>query len=145
MFLGDHMPVRIEFRIAENRRDPIFKSLRDEVFEPFCFLVHFVPGVLQNVVQKQFEQTMVPDQFPGPPFARRSEPNTSVFFIQNQGRALRRELLKHSGHRRGTNSKSLGQSVSGDARVLRASQFENGFKVVVNGFRACERDCSRRH
>ena len=61
MFLGDHMHVRIDFWIAEDRRDPIFKSLRDEVFKPFCFLVHFVPGVLQNVMKKQFQQTVVPD------------------------------------------------------------------------------------
>ena len=90
MFSGYHMPVRVDFRIAEDRRNPIFESLRDEVFQSFCFLVHFVPGVLQNVVKKQFQQTVVPDQFPRPPFASRSEPDTSVFFIQNQGRALRR-------------------------------------------------------
>lgn len=137
--------MRIDFRIAEDRRDPIFKSLGDEVFKPFCFLVHFVPGVFQNVVEKQFQQAVMPDQFPRSPFASRSEPDTPVFFIQNQGRALRRELLKHSGHRRGTNSKPLGQSVSRDARALRASQFENGFKVVVNGFRGCESGSSRRH
>ena len=133
------MAMRIDFRIAENRRDPIFKSLRDEVFQPFCFLVHFVPGVLQNVVKKQFQQTMVPDQFPGPPFAGRSEPDTSVLFIQNQGRALRCELLKHSGHRRGTNSKPLGQSVRRDARILRPAQLQDGLEVVVYGFRGCER------
>ena len=140
IFLGDHMPVRIDFRIAEDRRDPIFKSLRDEVFQPFCFLVHFVPGVLQNVVKKQFQQTVVPDQFPRPPFASRSEPDASVFFIQNQGRALRRELLKHSGHRRGANSQPLGQGVRRYPCVLRPAQFQNGLEVIVDGFRRCERD-----
>ena len=75
------MPVRIDLRIAEDRRDPIFKSFRDEVLQPFCLFMHFIPRVLQNVVKKQFQQTMVPDQFPRPPFASRSEPDTSVFFI----------------------------------------------------------------
>jgi hypothetical protein len=76
MFLRDQMPMRIYFRIAEDGRDPIFKSFRDEMFEAFRFLVHFVPGVLQNVVEKQFQQTVMPDQFPRPPLARRAEPNT---------------------------------------------------------------------
>jgi hypothetical protein len=43
MFSGYHMPVRIDFRIAEDRRDPIFKSLRDKMFKPFCFFMHFIP------------------------------------------------------------------------------------------------------
>jgi len=80
----------------------------------------------------------VPDQFPGPSFASRSEPDTSVFFIQNQGRALRCELLKHSGHRRSANSKPLGESVGRDARVLRASQLQDGLEVVVDGLGGCE-------
>lgn len=77
------MPMRIDFRIAKDRRHPIFKSLRDEVFKPFCFLVNFVPRVLQNVVKKQFQQSVMSDQFPRPPFASRGEPDASVFFIQN--------------------------------------------------------------
>jgi hypothetical protein len=81
MFSGYHMPVRVDFRIAEDRRDPIFKSLRDKMFKPFCFFMHFVPRVLQNVMKKQFQQTMMPDQFPRPPFASRAEPDTPVFFI----------------------------------------------------------------
>ena len=140
IFLGDHMSMRIDFRIAENRGNPIFKSLRDEVFQPFCFLVHFVPGVLQNVVQKQFQQAVMPDQFPRPPFAGGSEPDTSVLFIQNQGRPLRRELLKHSGHRRSANCQPLGQSVGRDARILRAAQFQNGLEVVVDRFRGLRSD-----
>ena len=37
------MPVRVDFRIAENRRNPIFKTLRDDVFQAVRFLMHFVP------------------------------------------------------------------------------------------------------
>ena len=85
---GDHVPMRIDFRIAEDRRNAIFESLRDEVLQALRFLVHFVPGVLQNVVKKSFQQTMVPDQLPSPPFAGRAKPDASVFFIEHQGGAL---------------------------------------------------------
>jgi hypothetical protein len=81
ILLGDHVPMRIDFGIAEDRRNPIFKSLRDEVLKPFCFLVHFVPGILQDVVKESFQQAMVSDQFPRPPFAGRAQSDASVFFI----------------------------------------------------------------
>ena len=98
----------IDFRIAKDRRNAIFKSLRDEVFEPFRLFVHLIPGIFQHIVEKQFEQTVVPDQFPRPSFTCRSEPGTSMFFVQNQRRALRCELLKHSGHRGSANPKPFG-------------------------------------
>ena len=126
------MPVGVDFGIAEDCRNPILKPFRDEVFQPFCFLVHFVPGVLQNIVKKQFQQTVVPDQFPRPPFASRTEPDTSVFFIQNQDRALRREFLKHSSDRRCADSQPLGQGVRRYPCVLRPAQCKNSFEVVVN-------------
>lgn len=135
IFLRDDMPMRIDLRIAEDCRDAIFKSFGDEVLQPFCLFMHLVPGVLQHVMQKQFQQTVVPDQLPRPAFAGRSEPDTVMFFIQNQGRMMRCELLKHSGHRRSTNSKPLGQGIRRYARVLRPAQLENGLKVVVNRFR----------
>lgn len=100
--------MRIDLRITQNRRDTIFKPLRDEVFEPVCFLVYFVPGVFENVVEKQFQQTMMPDQFPRPPFSRRREPDTVVLFIQHKCRTLGRKLLKHPCYRRGPHAEPLG-------------------------------------
>ena len=82
------MPVRVEFGIAQYRRYTIFKALRNEVFKTFGLVMNFIPRILQHVMQEQFEQTMMPDQFPRSPFARRREPDTSVFFIKNKCRTL---------------------------------------------------------
>ena len=98
VFLGDNVPMRVDFGIAENGGNAIFKTLGDEVFEPLRLLVHFVPGILQNVVQKEFKQTMMADEFPGAAFSGRCEPNTPMFLIRHQGRTLRCEPLQHSGH-----------------------------------------------
>ena len=77
------MPMRIDLRIAENRGNSIFKPLRDEVLQPLRFFMHFVPGVLQNVVKKQLQQTVMSDQFPRPAFAGRAEPDASVLLIEH--------------------------------------------------------------
>src|SRR5580658_6157114 len=98
--------------------------------------MHFVPGVLENVVQKELQETMVPDQLPGPPFAGRGEADALVFFIEHQRRTLRRELLKHSCDRRRADAQPPGESVSGDARALRAADFKNGLEIIVNRFRS---------
>ena len=49
------MPVRIDLRIAENRRDPIFKPLRDEVFQPFRLIVNFIPRVVEEIVEETLQ------------------------------------------------------------------------------------------
>jgi len=77
------MPVRVDFGIAENCSNAVFKTLGDKVLQPLRFLMHFVPGILQNVMQEEFEQAMMADQFPGAAFPRRREPNTPVLLIRH--------------------------------------------------------------
>ena len=50
--MGDCVPMRINLRVAENCGDAIFKALGNEVFQTFGFLMHFVPGVFEDVVQE---------------------------------------------------------------------------------------------
>ena len=90
--------MRIDLRIAQDCCHAIFKSFRDEVFQPFRLIVYLIPGILQNVMEKQFQQTMVPHQFPCPPLASRRQLDPSMFLIQNQRGSLHRQLLQHSRH-----------------------------------------------
>lgn len=85
------MPVRIDLRVAQDSGDAIFKTLGDEVFQALGLLVHLVRGVLQNIVKEQFEQSVMPNQFPGPAFSGRRQPNASVLLIHNESRPLRSE------------------------------------------------------
>jgi len=98
MFLGDDVPMRVDFGIAENGGYSIFKTLGDEVFQSLGLLVYFVPRILQNVMQEEFQETVMPHQFPRPPFPRRSKPDTPVLLVRNEGGPLRCKSLKHSGH-----------------------------------------------
>ena len=52
MFLGDDVPMRVDFGITENAGNAIFKTLGDEVFQALRFLVNLIPRVLQNIVKE---------------------------------------------------------------------------------------------
>ena len=109
------MPMRVDFRIAENGGDPIFKTLGDEVFQPLRFLVDFIPGVLQNIVKEEFQQAVMADELPGAAFSDGGKPNTPVLLIDDEGGPLRCKPLEHSRHRRGPDSESAGKSIGCDA------------------------------
>ena len=127
IFLGDEVPVRVDFGVAENGGDPIFETLRDEVFQPLGLVMDLVPGILQNVMQEEFQEAVMPHQFPRPPFPRGRKPDTSVLLVRNECGPLRCESLKHSGHRGRSNFQPLGKSVRCDAQFLGTAQFEDGF------------------
>jgi hypothetical protein len=88
IFLRDYMPVRVDFGIAENGGDAIFKTLGNEVLQPLRFLVDFIPGVPQNIVKEQFEQAVMAYELPGAALSGGREPNAPVLLIHNEGGPL---------------------------------------------------------
>lgn len=133
------MSVRVDFRVAQDSGDAILKTLRDEVFQPLCLLVHLVPGVLQDIVKKEFEQSVMADEFPCAALSGCREPNAPVLLIHDESWPLRSEPLKHSGDRRSLDFESLGKGLCCDPQFLRAAQFEDRFEVIVDGFRSRRR------
>lgn len=104
------------------------------MLETFRFLVHLIPGILEDIVQKKFEQPVMAYDFPAATFAGRGEPHAAMLFVQHQRRLLRSELLKHPGDRSRTHRQPLGQGVARNALLARAAQFENRFEVIVDRF-----------
>ena len=51
--------MRIDLRIAEFRCDSVFELLRYEMLQALRFFVNFVPSVVQEVVQKPFQETVM--------------------------------------------------------------------------------------
>ena len=109
--LGDHMTMRVDLGISEDRRDAIFEAFRDEVLEPFGLLMHFIPGVLEYIMKKQFQETMMPHELPCPLLAGGCEACSSMFLILDESWALGRQFLKHAGHRWGPDAEPLGEGV----------------------------------
>ena len=57
------MSMRIEFRVPEFGGDAFFESLRDEMFEALCLLMHFFYRVVEHLVKKGLDEPMVTQHF----------------------------------------------------------------------------------
>ena len=53
------MSVRIELWMAQLCCNSRFKSFGDEVLKTFRFVMHFVPGIIEDLMQKCFDQAMM--------------------------------------------------------------------------------------
>ena len=54
------MSVRIELWMAQLCCNSRFKSFGDEVFKAFRFVMHLVPGVIEDLMQECLDQAMMP-------------------------------------------------------------------------------------
>jgi hypothetical protein len=62
--------VRIELWVTQFRGNAFFKSLRDEMFQAFRFFVNLFQRVLQDFVEKCFDQAMMAQHLKRSPSAR---------------------------------------------------------------------------
>ena len=85
---GNQVPVRIDLRISQQSRHSILEALGNKMLQALCFFVNFVPGIFEDVVEKQFQQAMVPYDLPCPPLARRTQARAVMLLIQHQRRPL---------------------------------------------------------
>ena len=51
--------MRVDLRVTKRSGDARFQLLRDVVFEPFGFLVNFVPGVAKRLYEIQLDQPVM--------------------------------------------------------------------------------------
>lgn len=125
--LRDGVPVWIDVRVAQFRGDAIFKPLGDKVFEPFGFVVNFVPRIFKEIVKEALQEPMMAKDFQSSPGSRSRQKHPMMLLVFNEGRLPRRELLEHPSHRRRPDTKMLGKRVAGHAFLLRPTQFQDGF------------------
>ncbi len=83
VFRRDYVAVRVKLGISQNRGNPILEALRDEVLQALGFVVDLVPGVLENVVQEELQQAMVPNQLPSPALSRRGQTCAVVLLVMD--------------------------------------------------------------
>ena len=126
------MPVRVRLGITQFGGDPVFESLRYEVFQPLGLLVYFIPRIAEEFMQELFQQAMVAQYFQSPALAGRRQPHTTMFFVPYEGGALRGELLEHARYRGRAHSQMRGQGVTGDAILLRTAQLQNRLQIVID-------------
>ena len=54
------MAMRVPFRVSQLGGDSILEPLGDEMLKPLCLFVYLIPVVIKNVVQKGFDQSVMP-------------------------------------------------------------------------------------
>ena len=101
------MPVRICLGITEFGCDPILLPLRDEVLQPFCFVVDFVPRVIEEIMEEALQQTMVAKNLQSSHLAGRRQTRAMMLFVFHEGWLLCSELLQHSSYGSRTDTKML--------------------------------------
>ena len=90
------MSVRICFGITQLGRNTILKLFGDEMLQSFRLFMDFVPGIIENVMQKAFEQPVVANHFQSAFSAGSRKAYPVLLFITHGGGALPRQLLEHS-------------------------------------------------
>ena len=85
VFSGDGVAVGIDPRITQPRGDAIFQAFRNVVFQALGFLMHLVPGVIEDVMEKTLEQTVVADHLEGATPSGRAESYSAMLFVGDEG------------------------------------------------------------
>ena len=78
------MPVWIQLRVPELRRNPVFQLFRYEMFQPLRFLVDFIPAVIQYIMQKTLQQAMMPQNFKRPSLPGRCQARPVMLLVFHQ-------------------------------------------------------------
>ncbi len=90
--------MRVELGVAEFGGDALFEPLRDEVLEALGLLVHFVPGIVEDLVEEGLDEAMMADDLEGAFLSGFRELHAVVLFVDDQGWAEGGEFLEHVSH-----------------------------------------------
>ena len=137
--------MRVGIRITQFRRDPVFKLLRDEMFQSFGLVVNLVPRIVEEIMEETLQQTMVAKNLQSAHLPVCCQTHTVVLFVFHKRRLLCGEFLEHSGHGSSTHTEMLGERVTGHPLLFGAAQFQYRFQIVVYRFRSVRSVASRWH
>ena len=115
------------------------------MLQPFGVVVNLIPGIPQKIVKETLQQAVVAKHFQGAHLTRGRKTYAVVLFVFHAGRLLRRQLLEHSGDRRGADAEMLSEGVAGHPLLFGPGQLEDGFQVIVHRFGVRLHACSWRH
>lgn len=97
----------IELWVPKFISDAFLEALRDEVLQAFGFIVNLVDGIVENLIEKGLNQSMVADNLQRASLASAGETNPIMSLVIDKWWRGSCELLDHACHGRRCDSKSL--------------------------------------
>jgi hypothetical protein len=126
------MPMGVLLRVSEFLRDASLKTLRYKVLQAFRFIMNLVDGIVENLVKKGLDQSMMTNDLQRASLARARKTNPTMPLIVDKGRRGRCEFLCHAGHRCRRNAKLPRQFSTADT-LLSTTQMEDRLQIVIHG------------
>ena len=108
-------------------------------------IVNLVPRVVEEIMEEALQQTMVAKNLQSSHLAGRRQTRAVMLFVFHEGRLLCRELLQHSSYGSRPDTEMMSQGVARHPFLFSAAQLEDGFQIIVYGFRGVRRASSRYH
>lgn len=69
------------------------------MLQTFRFVVHFIPGKIEDIVQESFDQAMMALNLQSPPLTQFCEDDSMVLLVFHKRWPVAGEFLEHSGNR----------------------------------------------
>lgn len=115
------------------------------MFQPFRLIVNLVPRVVEEIMEETLQQAVMAKNFQSAPLSGRRQTHAAMFFVFHKRRLLRRELLQHSGYGGGADAEVLRERIAGDPLLFSAAELQDGFQIIIYGFRGVRSMYSRWH
>lgn len=115
------------------------------MFQPFCLIVNLIPRVVEDIMEKTLQQTMVAQNLQSAHLPGCCQTYAAMLFVFHKGWLLRGELLEHARHRSSADTEMMSEGVAGHPFLFRAAQFQYRFQIVVYRFRGVRSRLSRWH
>ena len=123
--------MRVRFGMAQECIDAVDQPVADRVFHVLGFFVHFVPGQIQRLDQKQLDEPMAAHDPQGQCIARVGQPHALVRRVGNQ--VALAERLEHAGDGAWRDPQSRGQLAGRRLAVARQTNLKDRLDVVLDG------------
>jgi len=75
------MSVGVELRVVQLCSDPFLESLRDEMLQPFRFVMDLIPWISKNFMQECLDQPVMPHNLQGALNSRICQSNPVMLFV----------------------------------------------------------------
>jgi hypothetical protein len=77
------MAMRVGVGIAQLGRDTVLQALGNEVLQPFGFFMNFVPWIIQDIMEKSFQEPVMAKDLECTMLARCRQKRATMLFVLN--------------------------------------------------------------